>query len=106
MKPKSITFDHVFERHWHKYLKGITEKQKDRLRERLALFKEDIFDKRLKSHRLKGNLKEYYAFSISYSDRIVFRILEDEAVYFIEIGSHTIPATKPWPLASPHSHAH
>jgi mRNA-degrading endonuclease YafQ of YafQ-DinJ toxin-antitoxin module len=88
MKPKSITFDHVFERHWHKYLKGLTEKQKDRLRERLALFKEDIFDKRLKTHRLKGNLKEYYAFSISYSDRIVFRILEDEAVYFIEIGSH------------------
>jgi hypothetical protein len=55
MKPKSITFDHVFERRWQKYLKGLTE---------------------------------YYAFSISYSDRIVFRILEDEAVYFIEIGDH------------------
>ena len=88
MKPKSITFDHVFEKRWHKYLKELTEKQKDRLRERLTLFKEDIFDKRLKTHRLKGNLKEYYAFSISYSDRIVFRILEDEAVYFIEIGDH------------------
>ena len=90
MKPKSITFDRVFEKHWNKYLKGLTEKQKDQLRERLAFFKEDVFDKRLKTHRLKGNLKEYYAFSISYSDRIVFRILEDDAVYFIEIGGHDV----------------
>lgn len=90
MKPKSITFDHGFEKHWHKYLKGLTEKQKDHLRVRLAIFKDDVFDKRLKTHRLKGNLKEYYAFSISYSDRIVFRIIEDDAVYFIEIGGHDV----------------
>lgn len=90
MKPKTITFDRVFEKHWHKYLRGLTEKQKVHVRERLAIFKEDVFDKRLKTHRLKGNLKEYYAFSISYSDRIVFRIIEDEAVYFIEIGGHDV----------------
>jgi mRNA-degrading endonuclease YafQ of YafQ-DinJ toxin-antitoxin module len=60
------------------------------LREHLAIFKEDVFDKRLKTHRLKGNLKEYYAFSVSYTDRIVFRILEDESVYFIEIGDHDV----------------
>ena len=75
MKPKSIHFDSVFEKRWYKYLTGLTEKQKERLRERLAFFKEDVFDKRLKTHRLKGNLKEYYAFSISYSDRIVFKII-------------------------------
>ena len=90
MKPKSIHFDRVFEKHWHKYLNGLTEKQKELLRERLTVFKEDVFDKRLKTHRLKGNLKEYYAFSISYSDRIVFRIIEDRTVYFIEIGSHDV----------------
>ena len=90
MKPTSITFDRVFEKHWLKYLRGLTEKQKEHLRERLAIFKEDVFDKRLKTHRLKGNLKEYYAFSVSYSDRIVFKILEDEAVYFIEIDGHDV----------------
>ncbi len=37
-----------------------------------------------------GNLKEYYAFSISYSDRIVFKIIEDNSVYFIEIGRHDV----------------
>ena len=80
MKLKSIHFDSVFEKRWHKYLTGLTEKQKEQLRERLSIFKEDVFDKRLKTHRLKGNLKEYYAFSISYSDRIVFK----------EVGSHDV----------------
>jgi mRNA-degrading endonuclease YafQ of YafQ-DinJ toxin-antitoxin module len=90
MKPKAIHFDDVFEKHWHKYLMGLTEKQKKHLRARLAIFKEDVFDKRLKTHRLKGNLKDYYAFSVSYSDRIVFKIIEDSSVYFIEIGSHDV----------------
>jgi len=89
MKPKSIHFDSVFEKHWYKYLTGLTEKQKKQLRVRLAIFKEDIFDKRLKTHRLKGNLKEYYALSINFSDRIVFKIIED-SVYFIEVGSHDV----------------
>lgn len=44
---------------WHKYLTGRTDKQKAQLKERLTIFKEDIFDRRLKTHRLKGNLKEY-----------------------------------------------
>ena len=90
MKPKSIHFDSVFEKHWHKYLTGLTAKQKEHLRKCLAIFKENVFDKRLKTHRLKGNLKEYYVFSISYSDRIVFKIIDDDSVYFIEIGSHDV----------------
>lgn len=90
MKPKLILFDSVFEKHWRKYLAKLTARQKEQMRERLAIFKEDVFDKRLKTHRLKGNLKEYYAFSISHSDRIVFQIIEDNSVYFIEIGSHDV----------------
>jgi addiction module RelE/StbE family toxin len=90
MKPESIQFDSTFEKHWKKYLTGLTEKQKEHLRKRFSIFKEDIFDKRLKTHRLKGNLKDYYAFSISHSDRIIFKIIEDNSIYFIEVGSHDI----------------
>ncbi len=90
MKPAAIHFDSIFEKHWHKYVAGLAAKQKEQLHERLSFFKEDIFDRRLKTHRLKGNLKDYYAFSISYSDRIVFKILKDNSVYFIDIGSHDI----------------
>jgi mRNA-degrading endonuclease YafQ of YafQ-DinJ toxin-antitoxin module len=34
----------------------------------------------LRTHKLKGALSEYHAFSISPSDRIVFRILDDGGV--------------------------
>ena len=90
MKPQAIHFDSAFEKRWHKYLQGLTEEQKEHLKKRLAIFKEDVFDKRLKTHRLKGNLKDYYAFSISYSDRIVFRIIENSSVYFVDVGTHDI----------------
>jgi mRNA-degrading endonuclease YafQ of YafQ-DinJ toxin-antitoxin module len=56
----------------------------------MGLFKEDIFNPRLKTHKLKGNLSDYYAISITYSERLVFRILKDGSVYLIEIGPHDI----------------
>lgn len=90
MKPKAILFDTSFEKQWLKYLKKLSAREKDQLKERLSIFKEDAFDKRLKTHCLKGNLKEYHAFSISYSDRIVFRLLDDEEVLFIQVGNHDI----------------
>jgi mRNA-degrading endonuclease YafQ of YafQ-DinJ toxin-antitoxin module len=90
MKPNAVHFDATFEKQWLKYLRKLTDKEKEQLKDRLAIFKEDIFDKRLKTHHLKGNLKEYHAFSISYSDRIVFKLLADEEVLFIAIGSHDV----------------
>jgi mRNA-degrading endonuclease YafQ of YafQ-DinJ toxin-antitoxin module len=65
-------------------------KEKEQLTNRLLIFKEDAFDKRSKTHYLKGNLKEYYAFLISYSQGIVFRLLDDEEILFIEIGNHDV----------------
>ncbi len=90
MKPSYILFDRPFEKKLKKFSTQLTTDQKIKLRQKLAIFKEDIFDDRLKTHKLKGNLKNYYAFSINYSERIVFKLLEDGGVYFIEIGSHEI----------------
>lgn len=90
MKPSYILFDRPFEKKLKKFSTQLTPNQKIKLKQKLAIFNEDIFDDRLKTHKLKGNLKNYYAFSISYSERIVFKLLEDGGVYFIEIGSHEI----------------
>jgi mRNA-degrading endonuclease YafQ of YafQ-DinJ toxin-antitoxin module len=90
MKPKYISFDASFEKRFKKYKGQLTNTEREKLKKRLEIFKENIFDERLKTHKLKGNLKDYYAFSISYSDRIVFKILNNEGVYFIEIGGHDI----------------
>lgn len=90
MKPKYILYDAAFEKRFEKYKKRLTDAEKDKLRIKLRIFKENIFDSRLKTHKLKGNLSNYYSFSVSYSHRIVFKILKDGGVYFMEIGSHDV----------------
>ena len=50
MKPKAILYDATFEKQWDKYLKKLTVKEKEQLKDRLSIFKEDAFDKRLKTH--------------------------------------------------------
>jgi addiction module RelE/StbE family toxin len=90
MKPRYVAFDRPFERKLKKFTAQLSEDQRIKLKQELEMFKEDIFDERLKTHKLKGNLRDYYSFSISYSERIVFKILDDGGIYFIEIGSHEI----------------
>lgn len=90
MKPKYISYDAAFEKKFKKYKNQLTDTGRQRIKNKLEIFREDVFDKRLKTHKLKGELRDYYAFSISYSDRIVFKILDDGGAYFIEIGSHDV----------------
>lgn len=88
MKAKYILLDDAFEKRFAKYKGKLTESERQRLKQRLAIFKEDVFDKRLKTHKLKGELSAYHAFSISHSDRLVFQIFPDGGVYFIDVGGH------------------
>jgi mRNA-degrading endonuclease YafQ of YafQ-DinJ toxin-antitoxin module len=54
------------------------------------VFKSDIFSLGLKTHKLKGNLKDCFSFSVDYSNRIVFIINENDCVVFLDIGDHSI----------------
>ena len=90
MKPKYITFDPVFGKKFKKYTARLSAPEKIRLKKRLEIFQENVFDRRLRVHKLKGDLNQYYALSLNYSDRLVFKILDDEGIYLIEIGSHDI----------------
>lgn len=87
---KKIVFDASFERKFEDYKKKLSEKEISKLRERIGVFRDNPFDSRLKAHKLKGRLKDYWAFSISYSDRILFRFLDKERVFFIDIGDHSV----------------
>lgn len=53
-------------------------------------FKENIFDLRLKTHKLHGKEKEVWGFWVNYSYRIKFIFLNDEEVLFLDIGTHKI----------------
>lgn len=62
------------------------------VREKLVLFTDPDNHERLRVHKLKGKLKHLYAFSVTYSHRVVFSYIEgdDDTVIFIAIGSHDV----------------
>ena len=87
---RNIVFDKSFEKDFKKYKKRLTVQEIDKLRQKLDIFKKDPFDKKLKTHKLKGELKNYFGFWINYSDRIVFRFIDNQTAFFIIIGDHSI----------------
>ena len=58
--------------------------------EREKIFRENPFEQSLKTHKLHGTMKEYWAFSVSYNYRIGFTFADTDLVYFHAIGSHNI----------------
>lgn len=87
-KPKYLLQDKAFKRTFGKYRDRLSDTGRRKLKERFEIFQENVFDNRLRTHKLKGALSEYHAFSISASDRIVFRMLDDGGVLLVDIGSH------------------
>jgi addiction module RelE/StbE family toxin len=54
---------------------------------------EDPFQQSLSTHKLKGDLADRWACSVNYSDRIVFRFVENsesgqEEILLLAVGSH------------------
>lgn len=54
------------------------------------VFRLNPFDPKLKTHKLHGTMKEYWAFSVSYNYRIGFTFADSDLVRFHAIGSHDI----------------
>ena len=58
--------------------------------EKIELFKNPQYHKRLKVHKLKGLLSSYYGFSVNYKIRIVFYYLSKKEAVLMVIGNHDI----------------
>lgn len=57
----------------------------------LSLLESDAFQPRLKTHKLKGNLKNSWACSVGYDLRIVFEIVKyenEDTILLQTIGTH------------------
>lgn len=66
-------------------------KEKQRLAtKKEEIFRKNCFDPRLKTHKLTGQLKNYWAFSITHSDRVLFRFINEKEIIFYKMGSHEI----------------
>ncbi|MCK4453979.1 type II toxin-antitoxin system mRNA interferase toxin, RelE/StbE family [Candidatus Parcubacteria bacterium] len=65
-----------------------TIQKKAKLRDKI--FRKDPFALNLQTHKLKGKLKDYWAYSVNDDYRVLFRFInEDSAIYF-NIGTHEI----------------
>lgn len=58
--------------------------------EREQTFRKNSFDSSLKTHKLGGRLKDFWAFSINYKYRIIFEFANDGIAHFHSIGDHDI----------------
>ena len=86
-----ITFSSSFKRAFKKQIKGHPFLE-NRFWERVEIFQNDPFDKRLKTHSLSGKLKELWSFSIDYDNRVIFSFVDkkkDKAL-FVDIGPHDV----------------
>lgn len=82
-----IVYSSKFAREYRKLPNNI----KDIAEEQEALFREDPFNQKLKTHKLKGRLSEFLSFSIGYKYRIIFEFSKDKsAAYFHSVGDHDI----------------
>jgi mRNA-degrading endonuclease YafQ of YafQ-DinJ toxin-antitoxin module len=53
-------------------------------------FRANPFDSRLKTHRLKGELKGYWSYSVNYHIRVLFKFISAHEVIYYDIGTHEI----------------
>ncbi len=53
-------------------------------------FRKNIFDSSLRTHKLSGKFKDFWAFSVDNEYRIIFEIGKKDLIYFHSIGNHSI----------------
>ena len=58
--------------------------------EKDKIFRHNAFDPRLHTHKLKGELKGYWAYSVNYQYRVLFSFLNHNEVVYYDIGTHEI----------------
>jgi addiction module RelE/StbE family toxin len=55
---------------------------------RVVMFRKDRFDSILKDHALIGQRKDLRSFSVNGDVRIIYQLISEDYVIFIDIGSH------------------
>ena len=80
-----IFYTKKFEREYKKLNKEI----KLKVESRENLFRKNPFASVLKTHKLSGELEDFWSFSVDFSYRIIFEFIDDN-IFFHSIGTHDI----------------
>lgn len=75
---------------FRKAYKKLTQDLKNQAKKKEKIFRKNLFDSRLKTHKLHGKYKEYWSFSVSGSCRIMFDFISNDEIVFIDVGNHDI----------------
>ncbi|MEK7522647.1 MAG: type II toxin-antitoxin system mRNA interferase toxin, RelE/StbE family [Patescibacteria group bacterium] len=81
-----ILYSSQFEKSFRKIPENIAQLFNDKQ----SFFILNSFNPLLKTHKLKGKLKEYYSFSVNIEYRVIFKIVSKEKILFLDIGTHEI----------------
>ncbi len=86
VKIKRIHFTPRFFKSFEKLPHSVQEmaKKKDKL------FRENPFDARLRTHKLKGELKGAWSYYINRTYRVLFRFIKADEVLYYNIGTHDV----------------
>ena len=81
-----IFYTKKFEREYKKLGKNI----KLKIESRENVFRKNPHSSTLKTHKLSGELKDFWSFSVDFNCRIVFEFVDSGNVFFHSIGDHDI----------------
>ena len=81
-----IFYSSKFEKEYRKLplkIKLLAEKKE-------KIFRHNPFSLSLKTHKLKGRLSDFWAFSIDFHYRIIFEFVKKNEVWFLSVGTHSV----------------
>ncbi len=70
--------------------KQLPQELKEKTEKKEEIFRKNPFDPRLKIHKLHGRMSEFWAFSVDFKYRVVFRFEDSNKTRFYTIGGHSI----------------
>ena len=68
----------------------LPQEVKEKAEKKEEIFRKNPFDERLKIHKLRGRMNEFWAFSVDIKYRIILKFEDSDKVRFYTIGGHSI----------------
>ena len=60
----------------------------DRVRERERMFRENVFDSRLDTHKLHGRRSGEWSYTVGYDYRVIFVFRGGNETVYLDVGTH------------------
>jgi addiction module RelE/StbE family toxin len=80
----------VFTKRFEREMKKIPISLRAETKEKIEQFIYDPHYSNLKTHKLSGQMKNFWSFSVNFKLRIIFKYSEDGIIAFYSIGDHSI----------------